>query len=913
MGRQKTCISSSRTPRFESLEDRRVLATLTVNADYDSMADIDDGNLTLREAIRVVNDDYNPVLSNGDNLQINTFGGNEPIGTNDTIIFNLPAGQKTITLDSSSGGPGHLEITQTVTIDTQGQFITIDGNDPSASNRNGIRIFNITNDAGTVTIDGLTLTGADPSDEGPGGAISSEASLVLRNSFIEDNYSSDDGGGVALFGTNASDTFLIENTTFSGNSSGINGGGLFAELDGATLTVRGDTAFTMNTAADGGGLYAELSDATLTIEDSTFDTNTATNNGGGIAIQLTSDATATMRGLTVTGNKAQGVGSLTNLIAGGGGGIYLAYLEDATEDPVTEDAEATIEDSIITGNHATGTPFVGTTTPTVGVVSGGEGGGVLVHMASNRTDFHAPSFNSKFKMTRSLVNENTATNRGGGVFTRIYSGGEATIENSHITGNDAGLEQNTNPMDSGHLPYSGAGVYAYLFSGDLRANGTTLFPGTLDGIAKLTISGTTIDNNEAGLHGGGVAICAKRRHNDDGSPGSTDFEDIRSDVFITNSTISTNTAGFLNNPNTPTGPADPVGEGGGVHIAIYNIQNSIKQAIDVEITHTTVSMNKAHEGGGIYSLVPGTTAQREVNTILQNTLVSGNNEHNTENGSRGTPDNFYGSINVAESIYNLFGNAAVTDANQFFDHRTHASIIFANLDASNIDDMENEPDLGPLMNNGGVVLPDYSRIPTHALDCNSPALDAGDPTATAGSGGVPMYDQRGAFFTRVYDLPVLNLGPIDIGAFESSLLDLQTNMADFNLDGFVNGSDFVIWQSGFGIESGATKGDGDANGDGRVDVVDLMVWSEQYNINANNTADFNNDGVINGDDMMEWHASFGVDAGGDADGDGDTDGMDFLIWQASFAQTIGCHQWTAFSAAFLELAPGEIYVITTDD
>ena len=47
-------------------------------------------------------------------------------------------------------------------------------------------------------------------------------------------------------------------------------------------------------------------------------------------------------------------------------------------------------------------------------------------------------------------------------------------------------------------------------------------------------------------------------------------------------------------------------------------------------------------------------------------------------------------------------------------------------------------------------------------------------------------------------------------------------------------------------------------------------------------ADFDADGDVDGDDFLVWQASFETDAGGDANGDGATDGDDFLLWQAEF-------------------------------
>ena len=52
--------------------------------------------------------------------------------------------------------------------------------------------------------------------------------------------------------------------------------------------------------------------------------------------------------------------------------------------------------------------------------------------------------------------------------------------------------------------------------------------------------------------------------------------------------------------------------------------------------------------------------------------------------------------------------------------------------------------------------------------------------------------------------------------------------ADFDRNGVVDGSDFLIWQRGFGLERQSTNIWGDANHDGKVDQRDLTVWSAQY-------------------------------------------------------------------------------------
>jgi hypothetical protein len=60
----------------------------------------------------------------------------------------------------------------------------------------------------------------------------------------------------------------------------------------------------------------------------------------------------------------------------------------------------------------------------------------------------------------------------------------------------------------------------------------------------------------------------------------------------------------------------------------------------------------------------------------------------------------------------------------------------------------------------------------------------------------------------------------------TGIVGAATENADFNLDGGVDGTDFLTWQRGFGTNGGDSGGD--ANGDGVVDGVDLTIWSNQF-------------------------------------------------------------------------------------
>ena len=167
------------------------------------------------------------------------------------------------------------------------------------------------------------------------------------------------------------------------------------------------------------------------------------------------------------------------------------------------------------------------------------------------------------------------------------------------------------------------------------------------------------------------------------------------DLSIVNSTISGNSA------NT--------GTGGG----IYNSNSSLR------ITNSTITGNSAGSGGGIYNEGSLGASVVEISNTILNAGASGENIFNNS----GT---------VTSLGYNLSSDDA-------------GGYLTGPGDQINID-----PLLGPLQNNGGPTF-------THALLPGSPAIDAGDPNFSP----PPSTDQRGCPFDRVFN------GRIDIGSFET--------------------------------------------------------------------------------------------------------------------------------------------------
>jgi len=93
---------------------------------------------------------------------------------------------------------------------------------------------------------------------------------------------------------------------------------------------------------------------------------------------------------------------------------------------------------------------------------------------------------------------------------------------------------------------------------------------------------------------------------------------------------------------------------------------------------------------------------------------------------------------------------------------------------------------------------------------------------------------RGYLAGRLVDLSVeaTNRNPFDGQALTDGLsifgdLAVPEPSADFDEDGDRDGLDFLTWQRGLGISSGAKLSDGDANEDGSVDQDDLAIWLQQ--------------------------------------------------------------------------------------
>jgi hypothetical protein len=249
--------------------------------------------------------------------------------------------------------------------------------------------------------------------------------------------------------------------------------------------------------------------------------------------------------------------------------------------------------------------------------------------------------------------------------------------------------------------------------------------GVLNDQATLTLSNCSVVNNVASQEGGGIAggsltiINCTVSGNSSVAPGFITIGyggGISGGGTITNSTITGNYSGSV---------------GGGI-------------AFSGTISNCTISGNWVSGGkgpglgGGIYA-GGGTITNC---TFSDNYISYGGNGAGICNAGTLEIGN---TILNADPPENLFNNGGtITSAGYNLSSDDGGGYLNGPGDQINTD-----PLLGPLQNNGGPTF-------THELLSGSPAIDAGDPNFTP----PPFYDQRGPGFYRIRN------DRIDIGSFE---------------------------------------------------------------------------------------------------------------------------------------------------
>lgn len=402
--------------RLESLEDRRMLAGVTVG----NLNDVVNGATTSIAALIA------SPGADGISLREAILAANADTAA-DTIDF-APSVTGVIEL-TTVGHAGELAITSSLTINGPGAgtlaISASHGADGVPNTGDGFRIFNISGGGLlNVTLAGLTITGGDaagPGQTGAGGGIFNVENLTLDRVVLTANAAKRDGGGLI----HATGALTVIDSQISDNF-GRDGGGL--AIGSGTATIERST-ITNNAGVSGGGVY-KSGGAVLSILDSTLRDNTATGagttgNGGGVH----SVGAVSIDRSTINGNRTTGADSE-------GGGVFATG--DVTLTATTVDGNST------TGFNAQGGGILaqGSLTVTGSTISRNFTTGVTSHIAG------AGAFGN-LTLTNSTVSGNR-TQGGQSVAGGVTADGALTIRHSTITDNHAN--------EAGHTTLGGGGV-----------------------------------------------------------------------------------------------------------------------------------------------------------------------------------------------------------------------------------------------------------------------------------------------------------------------------------------------------------------------------------------------------------------------------------------------------------------------
>jgi hypothetical protein len=293
------------------------------------------------------------------------------------------------------------------------------------------------------------------------------------------------------------------------------------------------------------------------------------------------------------------------------------------------------------------------------------------------------------------------------VFDNLTSG--ATIAGFAITNGSA-------PGGNGGGIFNEGGNSATLRLSDCIVSGNSAdFGGGIFNLnGALIVNNCTISGNGAAFSGGGITNSAS---------------DAAATLTITDSTISDNSA--------------TANDGGGI---LNGAAGSVASLASVIVSNSTLSGNSATGNGGAVANVADVPNLARL--TITNSTISDNSA--TANGggiyNQGNAQFQIGStiLNAGSSGENIFNGGQATSLGYNLSSDDGAGILTGTGDQINTDPM-----LGPLQDNGGPTF-------THALLPGSPAIDAGDPSFAP----PPSFDQRGPGFDRVSG------GRIDIGSFE---------------------------------------------------------------------------------------------------------------------------------------------------
>jgi hypothetical protein len=153
---------------------------------------------------------------------------------------------------------------------------------------------------GTALVSNNDFLGNISGDDGGGLRLKLSQAVVLDNTFTS-NQAGNTGGAAKI----SHQATTVSGNTLTGNSAAITAGGFFLEESASDATFN---TYISNTALNGGGLAVMLGWDDVHVEDSTFIHNSATDNGGNIYVNLVGHTVSFRRIVVKSGSATIGGG-----------------------------------------------------------------------------------------------------------------------------------------------------------------------------------------------------------------------------------------------------------------------------------------------------------------------------------------------------------------------------------------------------------------------------------------------------------------------------------------------------------------------------------------------------------------------------------------------------------------------------
>lgn len=331
----------------------------------------------------------------------------------------------------------------------------------------------------------------------------------------EDNFG---GGGIAVEGPGS---ILVSGSQVSNNhTNGMYSGGILATLGNVRVTNRSQVDGNTN-EGPGGGIAANFLGSVTVTGRSEVDGNTGAALGGGIVDFATGAKTISIeRGSHVNDNtltNAESVGgallAFLELVAASTGNDYqsLTGLTPQQSAELIRQVEAEIatahgvDPSTIAGRVVAG-GGIGTLFGARVRIEGGSG--VDGNFAGQTATTAVPiavgggveSFLGRVEVSKGTVNDNIATDDGGGIWSRR----DVRITQGTLAGNHAlGLGQTLSALGGG-LFLGSASRNSLLKNSTVQGDGAD-FGGGIDNMGTITVRNSAISRNRATEDGGGIA------------------------------------------------------------------------------------------------------------------------------------------------------------------------------------------------------------------------------------------------------------------------------------------------------------------------------------------------------------------------------------------------------------------------